>query len=240
MVSCIYAGLVTRTNITVPNVPSKHCGNHRQAHASKSKPEGSKSVLDDAAKLANLEEQPTNAIIFRRTFAKIRATGRIVYWLVAYLGGSDKAKASYVWAYRWSICFPYRPKFSHSRHHERSSLPPDFGLFRRYFAKKRWSKFNVQRSVHRVICVVNCPTRSTNTQFIYIYKPLYVFRVIPRPSSGTHMTVSTVCGITETVTATCRRNNGLSNGRYCRYIDMSFWWWVDIPSETCTAVGRYK
>ena len=58
------------------------------------------------------------------------------------------------------------------------------------------------------------------------------------PSSGTHVTVSTVSGITETVTATCRErdcmgngahpvtlttgsSNGLNNARYCRYSDMS-------------------
>jgi hypothetical protein len=47
----------------VSNASSKHCGNHRQALASKRKPERPKSVLDDAAKLANLEEQPTNSVI---------------------------------------------------------------------------------------------------------------------------------------------------------------------------------
>jgi hypothetical protein len=64
VVSCIYAGLVARTNFVAPNVPSKHCGNHKEALASKRKPEGSKPVLEDAAKLANLVEQPTNSIIF--------------------------------------------------------------------------------------------------------------------------------------------------------------------------------
>jgi hypothetical protein len=52
----------------VPNISSKHCGNHRQALASKRKPEGSKSVLDDAAKLANLKEQPKNSIIFGKLY----------------------------------------------------------------------------------------------------------------------------------------------------------------------------
>lgn len=64
MVSSTYAGLGSRTNVMAPNVPSKHCDSHREALASKRKPEGSKSVLDDAAKLANLEEQPTNSITF--------------------------------------------------------------------------------------------------------------------------------------------------------------------------------
>jgi len=54
------------------------------------------------------------------------------------------------------------------------------------------------------------------------------------PSSGAHITVSTVSGINEKVTATCRErdwmgtavptfttgsSNGLSNARYCRYSD---------------------
>ena len=39
------------------------------------------------------------------------------------------------------------------------------------------------------------------------------------PSSGAHITVSTVSGINETVTATCRErgSNGHNNTRYCRY-----------------------
>ena len=51
------------------------------------------------------------------------------------------------------------------------------------------------------------------------------------PSSGAHITVSTVSGIIETVIATYRErdvvkltigsNNGLNNARYCRYSDMS-------------------
>jgi len=42
-------------------------------------------------------------------------------------------------------------------------------------------------------------------QLIYICKLLNIFRVVsPHPSSGAHITVSTVSGIAETFTATCR------------------------------------
>ena len=42
------------------------------------------------------------------------------------------------------------------------------------------------------------------------------------------------------VTFTTGSSNGLINARYCRYSDMSSWWWVEIPPETCRAVCRYK
>jgi len=46
-----------------------------------------------------------------------------------------------------------------------------------------------------------------NIQFIYICQFLYMFRVVSPSSSGTHIIVSTVSGITETVTATCRERH---------------------------------
>jgi hypothetical protein len=76
------------------------------------------------------------------------------------------------------------------------------------------------------------------------------------PSSGAHTTVSTAYGIFHTVTAICRYRGrvgtGLSvlwvayaihsvtNTRCCRYSCMRSWWWVEVPSETCRAVSRYK
>jgi len=32
---------------------------------------------------------------------------------------------------------------------------------------------------------------------------------------------------------------GFTNARCCGYSDMSSWWWVEIPPETCRAVYRY-
>jgi len=46
------------------------------------------------------------------------------------------------------------------------------------------------------------------------------------PSSGAHITVSTLSGIIDTVTAICRErdvvdsSNGVDNAGYCRYSDM--------------------
>ena len=41
-------------------------------------------------------------------------------------------------------------------------------------------------------------------------------------------------------TITTGSSNGLNNDRYCRHSDMSSWWWVEIPPETCTAICRYR
>jgi len=117
--------------------------------------------------------------------------------------------------------------------------------------------FYVQKSVHRVICGNNCPTRCKNIQFIYICKLLYMFRMVSPPiiRSSYHCTYSIwhywdrYCYLSWTwldgncshlVTFATDGSNGLINARYCRYSDMSSWWWEEIPSETCTAVYRYK
>ena len=35
-------------------------------------------------------------------------------------------------------------------------------------------------------------------------------------------------------------SNGVTNTRCCRYSCMRSWCWVEVPSETCRAVSRYK
>jgi hypothetical protein len=35
-------------------------------------------------------------------------------------------------------------------------------------------------------------------------------------------------------------SNGVTNTSCCRYSCMRSWWWVEVPSETCRAVSRYK
>jgi hypothetical protein len=35
-------------------------------------------------------------------------------------------------------------------------------------------------------------------------------------------------------------SNGVTNTRCCRYSCMRYWWWVEVPPETCRAVSRYK
>jgi hypothetical protein len=63
-------------------------------------------------------------------------------------------------------------------------------------------------------------TRCNYTQFIYIWKLLYMFRVVPPPIiSNANNCIYSVWYLSH---------------RYC------FWWWVQVPSETCRAVFRYK
>jgi hypothetical protein len=87
-------------------------------------------------------------------------------------------------------------------------------------------------------------------------------------SSAAHTTVSTASGICHTVPAICLfrfecavggvrhpqhtqtgsnsstieadSSNGMTNTRCCRYSYMRFWWWVEVPPETCRAVSKYK
>jgi len=54
-------------------------------------------------------------------------------------------------------------------------------------------------------------------------------------SSGAHVTVSTASGISKTVTATSRERDWTGTG-----VPVHFWWWVEIPPETCRAVYRHK
>ena len=47
---------------------------------------------------------------------------------------------------------------------------------------------------------------------VYIWKLLYMFRVLLHPSSGAHTTVSTASGICHTVTAICRYRGIVGTG----------------------------
>jgi len=77
------------------------------------------------------------------------------------------------------------------------------------------------------------------------------------PSSEAQATVTTASGICLSVIATCRyrgtvgtgsnsctiaagSSNGTTNTRCCSYSCLRFWWWVEVPPETCRAVSRYK
>jgi len=62
----------------------------------------------------------------------------------------------------------------------------------------------VQWSVHRIIYGHNYPTRWNSIQFIYICQRSTCFGWYFHPSPEAHNTASTVSGINETVTATCR------------------------------------
>ena len=107
------------------------------------------------------------------------------------------------------------------------------------------------------------PTRCNFTRFIYIWKLLYVFRVVPPPIiRSAQTTVSTASTICHTITATCCYRGGVATGlsvlwvvytthstlkpvssyvantRCCRYSCLHSWWWVMVPPKTCRAVSR--
>ena len=81
-------------------------------------------------------------------------------------------------------------------------------------------------------------TRCNVTQFIYIWKLLYMFRVvlppiIPviHPSSGAHTTVSAASGICHTVTAICHYRGRVVTG-------LSVLWVADAkPQHTQTLIS---
>jgi hypothetical protein len=106
--------------------------------------------------------------------------------------------------------------------------------------------------------VNNCPTRCNNIQFIYICKLLYMFRVVT--SLIIRSSYHCVCSVWHywDRTSTCLERNwvatgtvpaqsrsrqvqyGLNNAKYCKYSDMSSWWWMELTLETCRAVYKYK
>jgi hypothetical protein len=88
----------------------------------------------------------------------------------------------------------------------------------------------------------------------YIWKLLYMFQVVFPPiirSTSTfiysvwylshrycYLPLSWKSSISSKIGAGC--SNGVTNTRCCRYSCMRFWWWVEIPPETCRAVSRYN
>jgi hypothetical protein len=98
------------------------------------------------------------------------------------------------------------------------------------------------------------PTRCNVTQFIYIWKLLYMFWVVPPPIiRSTYNCIYSIwylshcyCKLllswksSNSSTIAAGRSNGVTNTRCCRYSCMCSWWWVEVPPETCRAVSRYK
>jgi hypothetical protein len=90
------------------------------------------------------------------------------------------------------------------------------------------------------IYVNNCPTRCNYIQFIYVCKLLYMFRVVS-PSiirSSCHC-IHTICS-SHPVTFMTGCSYSLTSARWCGHSDMSSWWWVEIPPQTCRAIYRHK
>ena len=114
--------------------------------------------------------------------------------------------------------------------------------WRQHVLPKRRNKF--------IVCVHNYPTRcENNTVYLYLQTALHVSGVISTHHQeliSLHLQYLTLLRplllpvVYHPVTYTTGSSIGLSNARYCRYSDMSSWWWVEVPSETCRAVFRYK
>jgi len=64
--------------------------------------------------------------------------------------------------------------------------------------------FNFHGSVHRKNILIYISNKTQRYTVYFIWKLLYVFRLVHHPSSGAQTTVSTASGICHTVTATCR------------------------------------
>jgi len=80
------------------------------------------------------------------------------------------------------------------------------------------------------------PTRCKIIQFIIPGNCSICFGWYPHPSSGAHTIVFTASGNSSTIAA--GSSNGVTNTRCSRYSRMRSWWWVEVPPETCRAVGR--
>jgi len=82
------------------------------------------------------------------------------------------------------------------------------------------------------------PTRCNVTQFIYIWKLLYMFRVVPPPIIRSAYNCIYSIWYSNSSTIAAGSSNGVTNTRCCRYSYMRSWWWVEVPLETCIAVSR--
>jgi hypothetical protein len=115
--------------------------------------------------------------------------------------------------------------------------------------------------VHRKYIPICIQTRCNVTQFIYIWKLIYMFRVVPPPIIRSaynciysiwylslrycYLPLSwkswnrferAVGGVRHCSTIAADSSNGVTNTRCCRYSCMRSWWWVEVPPETCRAV----
>ena len=104
------------------------------------------------------------------------------------------------------------------------------------------------------------PTRCNVTQFIYVWKLLYMFRVVSPPIlRSTHNCIYSILHLSDrkllpvaiieelellfssiSSTIVTVSSNGLASTRCCRYSCVCSWWWVEIPPETRRAVSRYN
>ena len=88
------------------------------------------------------------------------------------------------------------------------------------------------------------PTRCNVTQFIYIWKLLYTFRVVPPPIiRSAYNCIYSIWYLSHhycSLPLAAGSSNGMTNTRCCRYSCIWSWWWVEVPPKTCRAVPRHK
>ena len=94
------------------------------------------------------------------------------------------------------------------------------------------------------------PTRCNVTQFIYIWKLLYIFRVVPPPIIRSTQqqeqlcSPAAVCSCCCVLLLLCAPAAVFSSCcvllLLCALVAVCSWWWVEVPPETCRAVSRYK
>jgi hypothetical protein len=90
--------------------------------------------------------------------------------------------------------------------------------------------------------IINSITRcnllvvSTDSQFIYIWKLLYMFLVVPSPiiRSANNCIYSIwyllrYCYVSNSSKIAVDSTNGVTNTRCCKYICLRSWWWVMVP-----------
>jgi len=81
----------------------------------------------------------------------------------------------------------------------------------------------------------------------YIWKLLYMFRVVPPPiTRSANNCIYSIWHLSHrycSAVPTLQRQrqvavNGVRNNRCCRYSCLRSWWWVEVSPETCRAVSR--
>jgi hypothetical protein len=113
-------------------------------------------------------------------------------------------------------------------------------------------------SIFQYTCISNEMQRYT----VYIWKLLYMFRVVLPPIiRNAYNCIYSIwylshrycylplswkswnwfeCAGSNSSTIAADSSNSVTNTRCCRCSCMRSWWWVKLPPETCRAVSRYK
>jgi hypothetical protein len=102
---------------------------------------------------------------------------------------------------------------------------------------------NIFQYIYIYIYTHTHTTRCNFTQFIYIWKLLYMFRVVLPPIIRStynciYIYLPLSCRSWNSSTIAADSSNSVTNTRCCRYSCMCSWWWMEVPPKTCRAVSR--